>query len=121
MELCINSVAVLGKVGDHPHFTTTKEGVPYATLSVATHGTYTDKNGDKQGFTEWIHCEFYSTLCEVIKGLALQPNDTVYVTGELRTKKYICKQDGVQKFLTTVKAHRISVDVSGDRCKQERE
>ena len=108
-QLTINEVRVGGAIGSLPQYKVTATGTPFANFSIAMHGTYTDCLGEVKMWTEFAHIAAFGKLLDVLKRLELTLSDTVIVAGEMRTKKYLCKKTGVEKYITEVIAHHITL------------
>jgi len=88
----VNSVTIIGRLGQDPDSRTTQSGSSVCSLSIATSEQWTDKQtGDKQERTEWHRVKLFGRLAEVA-GQYLQKGAPVYVRGSLRTEKWTDKE-----------------------------
>ena len=97
----INSVTIVGNLGDDPKVFQTNGG-QVTSISVATSESWKDKNtGQVQEKTEWHSISFMGKLAE-IAGQYLTKGSQVYVQGKLQTRKYQDKQTGADKYSTSI-------------------
>ncbi len=97
----INSVTIVGNLGDDPKVFQTANG-QVTSISVATSESWKDKNtGQEQSKTEWHSISFMGKLAE-IAGQYLKKGSQVYVQGKLQTRKYQDKQTGADKYSTSI-------------------
>ena len=91
----LNKVLLIGRLGADPELRYTADGVPVATLNVATSETYKDKGGAKQEKTEWHRVVAWRKLGE-IAGEYLKKGKLVYIEGKIQSREYEGK-DGVKR------------------------
>jgi single-strand DNA-binding protein len=97
----LNSVALIGHLGQDPESRAMPSGSAVATLSLATTEKWKDKNtGEKQERTEWHRIVFFGRIAEVCTQY-LQKGDMIHVTGRLRTNKWADKA-GVERYSTEI-------------------
>tara|TARA_R110000822_G_scaffold78634_2_gene188362 strand:- start:787 stop:1311 length:525 start_codon:yes stop_codon:yes gene_type:complete len=97
----INSVTIVGNLGDDPKVFQTANG-QVTSISVATSESWIDKNTQqKQEKTEWHAISFMGKLAE-IAGQYLKKGSQVYVSGKLQTRKYQDKNTGADKYSTSI-------------------
>ena len=58
----LNSVQLIGRLGQDPEVQDTDTGTARTTFSVATSRTWTDPDGQAQTETEWSHCTTWGKL-----------------------------------------------------------
>ena len=93
----VNKVILVGNLGRDPEVRHTQDGKPIVNLSLATSESWRDRNtGERKEKTEW-HCVviFNEALAKVAEQY-LKKGSTIYVEGQLQTRKYTDK-DGVEK------------------------
>ena len=89
----LNSVQVIGRLGQDPSVTYTDTGTARTTFSVATNRTWTDADGQVQTETEWTRCTTWGKLAE-IAALHAHKGSRVYVAGRLHTSRWEDAQTG---------------------------
>lgn len=104
----MNKVVLIGKIEKKPEFGHSADG-PIANLRVATHESYTDRNGNKVDRTEW-HLVITQLRggweTETICRDYLKKDSFVFVEGRLQTHKWQNKH-GQNERVTVVKASRV--------------
>lgn len=98
----INKATVLGNLGKDPEVRRLNSGDPVCNLSVATSESWRDKStGEKREKTEWHNVVvFHEATVKFLENYA-QKGTTVYVEGQLQTRKWT-DQQGVEKFTTEI-------------------
>jgi single-strand DNA-binding protein len=97
----LNSVALIGHLGQDPESRSMPNGTVVATLSLATSERWKDKNtGEKHERTEWHRVVFFGRIAEVCNQY-LQKGDMIHVTGRLRTNKWTDKQQ-IERYSTEI-------------------
>lgn len=91
----LNKVILIGRLGKDPEVRYMPNGEAVCNFSVATSEKYTDKNGQRQEFTEWHNVTMYRKLAE-IAGQYLKKGSQVYLEGRIQSRKYQGK-DGVER------------------------
>lgn len=98
----LNKVQIIGRLGKDPEVRTFQNGGRVASLSVATSTAWKDKaTGEKKERTEWHRV---SIMADGLVGIAerfLNKGDSVYVEGQLETRKYQDK-DGRDCYTTEI-------------------
>ena len=89
----LNSVQLIGRLGQDPEVQYNDRGTARATFSVATNRTWTDADGQVQTETEWSRCAEWSQVAE-IAAQYLQKGSHVYVAGRLHTARWEDVQTG---------------------------
>lgn len=98
----VNKVSLLGNLGRDPEIRHTQDGRPIATLSLATSETWRDKStGERKERVEWHRVVIFNENLAKVAEQYLKKGSTVYVEGQLHTRKYTDK-DSVEKFSTEV-------------------
>ena len=98
----VNKVILIGNVGADPEIRRTQDGRPIANLRIATSETWRDRNtGERKEKTEWHRVVIFNEgLCKVAEQY-LKKGSTVYVEGQLQTRKWQDK-DGQDRYSTEV-------------------
>lgn len=98
----LNKVQIIGKLGKDPEVRTFQNGGRVASLSVATSQSWKDKaTGERKEKTEWHRV---SITADGLVGIAeryLKKGDTVYIEGQLETRKYQ-DRDGSERYTTEI-------------------
>ena len=87
----VNKVILVGNLGADPELRYTPNGTPVANFSVATHETWTNKEGKKEESTEWHRVVTWGKLAE-ISGEYLKKGSQVYIEGRIRTRTWEDKE-----------------------------
>ena len=80
----VNKVILLGTLGRDPQGYTSREGKPYASLSLATNRIWKDKTGEKAEKTDWHRVTVWGRKAELCQQF-LKKGSGVYVEGYLST------------------------------------
>lgn len=106
-----NQVTLTGHLGKDSVLRTTRKQTPFAVLSLATHGSWKDRNsGERRSVAEWHRCVVFGKLAAyagtLTKGTHLQ------LEGEIRTRQYTPRVvadsvSGVKRSITEIRAFRI--------------
>ena len=98
----VNKVILVGNLGRDPEVRHTQDGKPIVSLSLATSESWRDRNsGERKEKTEWHRVVIFSEGLAKVAEQYLKKGSTVYVEGQLQTRKYTDK-DGVEKYSTEV-------------------
>lgn len=98
----VNKVILVGNLGRDPEVRHTQDGKPVATLSIATSETWRDRNsGERKETTSWHRVVIFNENLAKVAEQYLKKGSTVYVEGQLHTRKYTGK-DGVEKYSTEI-------------------
>lgn len=81
--MSFNQVTLMGRVGQEPQIHTTKNGVKFATFSLATNRVWTDKNtGERKEQTDWHQCITYNRRAETVEKY-VKKGDLLLVSGSI--------------------------------------
>ena len=83
----LNSVQLIGRLGQDPDVQYTDRGTARTTFSVATNRSWTDADGQAQTATEWTRCATWGKLAEIVAQYA-HKGSRVYVAGRLHTSRW---------------------------------
>jgi single-strand DNA-binding protein len=98
----VNKVILVGNLGKDPEVRHTQDGKSIVNLSIATSENWRDKaTGERKEKTEWHRVVIFNEGLAKIAEQYLKKGQTVYLEGQLQTRKYTDK-DGVEKYSTEV-------------------
>ena len=98
----VNKVILVGNLGRDPEVRHTQDGKPIVNLSIATSESWRDRTtGERKEKTEWHRVVIFSEGLAKVAEQYLKKGSTVYLEGQLQTRKYTDK-DGVEKYSTEV-------------------
>ena len=98
----VNKVILVGNLGRDPEVRHTQDGKPIVNLSIATSESWRDKStGERKEKTEWHRVVIFNENLAKVAEQYLKKGSTVYIEGQLQTRKYTDK-DGVEKYSTEV-------------------
>lgn len=101
----LNKAMVIGRLGRDPEIRHTQSGKACASLNVATDESYMDRNGNRQGKTEWHRVVVWDKAAENC-GKYLSRGSLVYVEGKLQTREWQ-DQQGQKRYTTEIRAERV--------------
>ena len=98
----VNKVILVGNLGKDPEVRHTQDGKPIVNLSIATSESWRDRTtGERKEKTEWHRVVIFSEGLAKVAEQYLKKGSTVYIEGQLQTRKWTDK-DGVEKYSTEV-------------------
>jgi single-strand DNA-binding protein len=98
----VNKVMLVGNLGRDPEVRHTQDGKPIVNLSIATSESWRDRNtGERKEKTEWHRVVIFNEALAKVAEQYLKKGSTVYVEGQLQTRKYT-DQSGAEKYSTEV-------------------
>jgi single-strand DNA-binding protein len=104
----VNKVILIGITGRDPELRYLENGVPVATVTLATSESYVDKKtGEKRELTDWHNVVFWRGLAEVVNTY-VKKGMKIYVEGRLRTRSYTDK-DNVVRYITEIVADEMQM------------
>ncbi|MGH8156643.1 MAG: single-stranded DNA-binding protein [Rhodanobacter sp.] len=109
--MSLNSVHLIGYVGQDPSIRYMPNGDPVAELSLATTDTWTDKeSGERKEATEWHRIKLYGkNLIENFVSKYVKKGSLVHIEGKLRTRDYEDKNDKIRRWVTEIRANEIQL------------
>ena len=116
----INKVTLIGNLGRDPEVRSMQDGGKIVQLSIATSETWKDKNsGERREKTEWHRVVIFNENLGGIAEQYLRKGSTVYVEGQLQTRKWT-DQQGQEKYTTEVvlQRYRGELTMLGGRSEQ---
>jgi single-strand DNA-binding protein len=96
----INSVVLIGRLGQDPDFKTLQTGTPVATFSLAVARTWM-KDKQKKEETSWIPCVVWGSTAESVSQYC-KKGDRVAVLGRIQVRPY--ESEGKKRTATEVVA-----------------
>ncbi|RPH71800.1 MAG: single-stranded DNA-binding protein [Hyphomicrobiales bacterium] len=98
----VNKVILVGNLGRDPEVRHTQDGKSIVNLSLATSESWRDKStGERKEKTEWHRVVIFNEALAKVAEQYLKKGSTVYIEGQLQTRKYTDK-DGVERYSTEV-------------------
>lgn len=98
----VNKVILVGNLGRDPDVRHTQDGKAIVNLSLATSESWKDRNsGERKERTEWHRVVIFNENLARIAEQYLKKGSTVYIEGQLQTRKYT-DANGVEKYSTEV-------------------
>ena len=107
MSGSVNKVTLIGNLGRDPEVRAMQNGDKIVQLSVATSDRWKDKNsGEQRERTEWHRVVIFNDALGKIAEQYLKKGSTVYIEGQLQTRKWTDQQSGQDKYTTEVVLQR---------------
>lgn len=104
----LNNAQIIGHLGRDPEVRYLPSGEAVASFSIATTEKWKDKQtGEAKEVTEWHKISAFGKLAEIVERF-LQKGSLVYVSGQIKTRKYTDK-DGVEKYSTEIRASEMKM------------
>lgn len=101
----LNKVIAIGNLGADPELKYIPSGAAVVNFSIAASEQWKDKStGQPQERTEWIRCEAWGKLAEVISQY-LQKGSQLYLEGKMVTDRF--EKDGQTHFSTKVRIDNV--------------
>ena len=107
MSGSVNKVTLVGNLGRDPEVRAMQNGDKIVQLSVATSDRWKDKSsGEQRERTEWHRVVIFNDALGKIAEQYLKKGSTVYLEGQLQTRKWTDQQSGLEKYTTEVVLQR---------------
>ena len=107
MSGSVNKVTLVGNLGRDPEVRAMQNGDKIIQLSVATSDRWKDKTtGEQRERTEWHRVVIFNDALGRIAEQYLKKGSTVYLEGQLQTRKWTDQQSGQEKYTTEVVLQR---------------
>lgn len=103
----LNKCMFIGRLGKDPEVRYTASGDAIANFSIAVGKQWKDKQGQKQERTEWVNCNAFGKLAEII-GEYLRKGSKVYIEGEFKTDKFT-DNNGVERYATKISVQNMQM------------
>lgn len=114
----VNKVILIGNLGKDPEIRYTSSGQAVANFPVATTEVSTNKDGNKQEYTEWHRIVAWGRLAEIC-GEYLTKGKPVYIEGSIRTRSWEDKT-GNTRWTTEIVARNMQMlGYAGDGGSQQ--
>ena len=97
----LNKVQLIGRLGADPEIKQMVNGKNVARLSIATSQSWKDKStGERKEKTEWHRVVIFNEPIGRIAEQYLQKGSTVYIEGQLQTRKWTDQESGQSRWTT---------------------
>ena len=107
MSGSVNKVTLVGNLGRDPEVRAMQNGDKIVQLSVATSDRWKDKSsGEQRERTEWHRVVIFNDALGKNAEQYLKKGSTVYLEGQLQTRKWTDQQSGQEKYTTEVVLQR---------------
>ena len=107
MSGSVNKVTLVGNLGRDPEIRAMQNGDKIVQLTIATTDRWKDKNsGEQRERTEWHRVVIFNDALGKIAEQYLKKGSTVYLEGQLQTRKWTDQQSGQDKYTTEVVLQR---------------
>ena len=107
MSGSVNKVTLIGNLGRDPEIRAMQNGDKIVQINIATSDRWKDKNtGEKRERTEWHRVVIFNEALGKIAEQYLKKGSTVYIEGQLQTRKWTDQQSGQEKYTTEVVLQR---------------
>ena len=107
MSGIVNKVTLVGNLGRDPEVRAMQNGDKIVQLSIATSDRWKDKSsGEQRERTEWHRVVIFNDALGKIAEQYLKKGSTVYLEGQLQTRKWTDQQSGQEKYTTEVVLQR---------------
>ena len=113
MSGSINKVILVGNLGRDPDVRAMQNGDKVVQLSIATSDRWKDKNtGEQKERTEWHRVVIFNEPIGKIAEQYLKKGSTVYIEGQLQTRKWTDQQSGQEKYTTEIVLQRFKGELT---------
>ena len=122
MSGSVNKVTLIGNLGRDPEVRAMQNGDKIVQLSVATSDRWKDKSsGEQRERTEWHRVVIFNDALGKIAEQYLKKGSTVYLEGQLQTRKWTDQQSGQEKYTTEVvlQRYRSELTLLGSRSENQ--
>ena len=107
MSGSINKVILVGNLGRDPEVGALPNGARVVRLSIATSEKWKDKSsGEPRERTEWHRVVIFNEPVGRIAEQYLQKGSTVYIEGQLQTRKWTDQESGQDRWTTEIVLQR---------------
>ena len=113
MSGSINKVILIGNLGRDPEVGALQNGDRVVRLSIATSEKWKDKSsGEPRERTEWHRVVIFNEPVGRIAEQYLQKGSTVYLEGQLQTRKWTDQESGQDRWTTEVVLQRFKGELT---------
>jgi len=103
----LNEVKLIGNLGADPELSYTPNGTAKATMRLATHEVWTNKDGTKGERTEWHRIIAWGRLAEVMGEYAAKGRQ-LFISGRLQTRSWE-DENNTKRWTTEIVASNIQL------------
>jgi len=107
-DVMLNKVQLIGRLGQDPQ--SRNNGV--VTFTLATNEVWRDKNGDKQGRTEWHNIVAFGPVGDICAQY-LKQGSLCYLEGKIQTTRWTPANGGDERQITQIVANGVKFLPSG--------
>ena len=109
----VNKVILIGNLGRDPETRNMQDGNPVVNMSIATSESWRDRNsGERRERTEWHRVVIFNEKLAEIAQKYLRKGSTVYIEGQLQTRKWTDQQSGQEKYTTEIVLQRFKGELT---------
>jgi single-strand DNA-binding protein len=113
MSGSLNKVTLIGNLGSDPEIKAMQNGDKIVNLSIATSDRWKDKTtGEQRERTEWHRVVIFNDALGRIAEQYLKKGSTIYIEGQLQTRKWTDQQSGQEKYTTEVVLQRYRGEIT---------
>ena len=113
MSGSINKVILVGNLGRDPEVSALQNGDRVVRLSIATSEKWKDKSsGEPRERTEWHRVVIFNEPVGRIAEQYLQKGSTVYLEGQLQTRKWTDSESGQDRWTTEIVLQRFKGELT---------
>jgi len=103
----LNSVNLIGAVGNDPEVRTLQGGAKVASFRLATTERYKDRDGNQKEQTEWHNITVWNGKADFVEKYVKKGNN-LFISGKLATRQWT-DQSGNKRYTTEVVAENIQM------------
>jgi single-strand DNA-binding protein len=103
----LNRVLLIGNLGADPELSYTPSGTAKASIRLATHEVWTNKEGEKGERTEWHRIIAWGRLAEIC-GEYLAKGRQIFIEGRLQTRSWE-DREGNKRWITEIIASNMQM------------
>jgi len=105
----VNSVSLVGNVGDDPRINELPSGSKVANISLATREEWKDKkSGERVGETTWHRCEIYGPLVDIAEKY-VHKGDKLFLQGQIKVDNWKDKETGADRTASKIKVRQMEM------------
>ena len=123
MSGSINKVILVGRLGNDPDVKAMQNGDKVVLFSLATSDRWKDKmTGEQKERTEWHKIVIYNEAIGRIAEQFLKKGSSVYLEGQLQTRKWTDQQSGQDRYTTEIVIQRFRGELTllGSRNEEQK-
>ena len=103
----INTVTIVGNLGNDPEIRYTAQGVPVANFNIAVNENYKDKEGKKVKKTHWFKVTAFQRLAEIVAEYCTK-GSKVGVRGQLQQRTWQ-DSEGMNRSIVEIRARELEL------------